>query len=779
MSLRAKRSNPIFKTRLLRRFTPRNDDERFMSLALDLAARARGSTRPNPMVGAVVVRGGRIVGRGFHRRAGGPHAERSALRQAGGRARGATLYVSLEPCSHWGRTPPCTGAIQRAGIERVVSAMADPNPKNHGRGLRFLRRFGIRTSVGLLEPEARRINEIFVTWMTKKRPFVTVKVAQSLDGKIASASGESRWISSPPARRWAHRLRGEADALLVGVETVIQDDPRLTSRGKGRQPIKVVLDSRLRTPPKARLFRSSAKVLIATTPAASKTREKRLRRAGAEILRFPTRGARVNLRALLRELAKREISHLLIEGGGETIAAALSAGAVDRVAWVIAPKILGGRRAPTSVGGGGFPLGRSIRIAWSDVRRLGEDLLVMGKVAALLVALFAAPVFAEETSASGTEDGSGQVHAVRENLQAVEAEVQKLGQTFTRPGGNELVLAATQGNAAGARLLLDRGADPNERDSYGTSPIEAAALGGHAEVVKALVARGGDVNLKGLLGVTPLMLAAEKGHLEVARELIGSGAEVNAASQTGRTALLVAERNGHTELAAFLTAAGAAGQTAPPRPDRDNRVPDRSELVEMVSSGDLDSDLIDAAVLGDAERVNLLLRQGARVNAQGAMGMTALMHAAQSGQAGTINELLLAGADVNARSRGGDTALACAAMAGHAGVIHNLVLWGADVHIPGFAGMTALMHAAQNGHTEAARVLISWGSDVNQMNEFGMTPLMFSARKGHLETLRLLLEMGSDLDTRERIADQTAEEIARAGGHPEAAELLRKAGIKE
>lgn len=359
-------------------------DERYMRLALNLAARARGRTRPNPMVGAVVVRKGRIIGRAFHHRAGGSHAEVLALRQAGRAARGATLYVSLEPCGHTGRTPPCAEAIRRAGIRRVVAAMIDPNPKNRGKGLGRLRRDGIRTSVGLLEREARRLNEVFLTWMSKGRPFVTVKVAQSLDGKIASVDGKSRWISGRPARGWVHRLRAEVDAILVGVGTVLQDDPRLTVRSGGKKgaprPIKVVLDSQLRTPATARLFDSGAPVLIAATRGASRARELKLRRAGGDVLRLPARTGRVDLRALLRQLARRGISHLLIEGGGETIASALGAGVVDRMAWVIAPKVLGGRRAPGSVGGPGFRLNQAVSFKDLAVRRLGEDLLVMGEV---------------------------------------------------------------------------------------------------------------------------------------------------------------------------------------------------------------------------------------------------------------------------------------------------------------------------------------------------------------------------------------------------------------
>lgn len=358
-------------------------DGTHMRRALLLAARAGSGTYPNPMVGAVVVRAGKVVGEGFHRRAGGPHAEVIALKRAGARARGATLYVTLEPCAHTGRTPPCVEAVAQAGVRRVVAAMTDPNPLNRGRGLRRLKASGIRASTGLMEKEARALNRPFVTRMTRGRPFVTVKMAQSLDGKIATASGESRWISGPKARAWVHRLRAESDAVLVGVGTVLKDDPLLTARLRGvkREPARVVLDSRLRTPVGARLFNAPAPVLIATTRGASRERERRLRERGAEVERFPSEKGRVSLKAVLRWLARREVTRVLIEGGGEVAAAAFEAGVADRVCWIIAPKIIGGRKAPTSVEGTGARFLRAaIPLKNFQVRRLGEDLLVTGDV---------------------------------------------------------------------------------------------------------------------------------------------------------------------------------------------------------------------------------------------------------------------------------------------------------------------------------------------------------------------------------------------------------------
>ena len=352
-----------------------------MQMALQLAAKAGGRTRPNPMVGAVVVRNGRVVGKGFHPRAGQPHAEIFALRRAGNKTRGATLYVSLEPCAHTGRTPACTEALRAAGIRRVVAAMIDPDKRNQGRGLRWLKKHGMKTTVGVLKKEAAQLNKIFVTWKTKGRPFVTVKAAQSLDGKIATRTGSSRWISGPAARRWVHQLRSRVDAILVGVETIVKDNPRLTCRNPftRTQPIRVILDSQLRTPPSARVFSSRSPVVIATTSRAPRDRERKLRHKGAEIVRLPTAGGRVSIPALLKKLARREISHLMIEGGGETIASALAAGVVDRIALIVAPIVVGGREAQTAVEGVGIDsLSKSMKLKNFKVRPLGSDLLMTG-----------------------------------------------------------------------------------------------------------------------------------------------------------------------------------------------------------------------------------------------------------------------------------------------------------------------------------------------------------------------------------------------------------------
>ncbi|MDO8525043.1 MAG: bifunctional diaminohydroxyphosphoribosylaminopyrimidine deaminase/5-amino-6-(5-phosphoribosylamino)uracil reductase RibD [Candidatus Omnitrophota bacterium] len=349
----------------------RSEDEKYIKIALGLASKAKGMTSPNPCVGAVVVKGGRIIGRGYHRFAGGPHAEIYALRQAGKRAKGATLYVSLEPCSHYGRTPPCTDAIIGSGIKRVVSAMKDPNPINNGKGLRVLRNNGIKTDVGVLETEARNLNEDFIKYITRRMPFVVVKVAQTMDGKIATRTGDSKWITGEKARRFVHELRSEVDAIMVGAGTVLKDDPSLTVRLKGRvplqrgrkvkQPLRIILAGRSKIPSAARIFNTKGGGVIIVT-----TKEK---------------SGRVDIKSLLKELARREITSVMIEGGGETIASAFEAGVVDKVYFFIAPKVIGGRGAPTSVEGEGIEkAGKAIRLGKVSSRKIDDDLLIEGYV---------------------------------------------------------------------------------------------------------------------------------------------------------------------------------------------------------------------------------------------------------------------------------------------------------------------------------------------------------------------------------------------------------------
>lgn len=363
-------------------------DETFMHQALRLAAKGRGKTSPNPLVGAVVVRGNRIIGRGYHHKAGGPHAEVLALRQAGDRARGATLYLNLEPCSHFGRTPPCTHAILQAGIRRVVTGMKDPNPLVAGKGIRRLRRAGVQVDVGILEAECRELNVPFCTYITMRRPFVILKAACSLDGKIATHSGDSRWISSEESRKFVHRLRMDADAVMVGSGTILKDDPLLTVRrpraNVSRQPLRVVVDSRLRIPLSCQLVRTAGRyrTLVATTPKASPAKIRKLKKAKVEVWTGKKdRRGRVRLSALAEELGRRGIMSLLLEGGATLNAGAIREGIVDRILVFFAPKIVGGREAPGFLGGEGVSRMRDAHpIKILKAGRMGADIVVEGSL---------------------------------------------------------------------------------------------------------------------------------------------------------------------------------------------------------------------------------------------------------------------------------------------------------------------------------------------------------------------------------------------------------------
>jgi len=328
-------------------------DERFMRRALALAARGQGETNPNPMVGSVVVRNRRIVGEGWHRRAGGPHAEVVALAAAGPRARGGTLYVSLEPCSHQGRTSPCAPQVAAAGIARVVAAMGDPNPRVGGRGFAQLRAAGVAVDVGLLGAEARRLNERFVVAVTQPRPFVLLKAALTLDGRIATAAGESRWITSPAQRREARRLRRLHDGVLVGIGTALADDPLLLPSPRVARPFhRIVLDSGLRTPLRSRLVGSARRwpvwVVCARAPRA---RREALEARGVTVIRVLGRAGRPVLARVLRELKRRGVWSLMVEGGSEVLGAFLRGKLFDEVALFRAPLILGGRGSLPAFGG--------------------------------------------------------------------------------------------------------------------------------------------------------------------------------------------------------------------------------------------------------------------------------------------------------------------------------------------------------------------------------------------------------------------------------------------
>lgn len=362
-----------------------------MRRALTLARRGLGRTSPNPCVGAVLVRAGRVLGEGWHRAAGGAHAEVEAIRDAARRGhsdlRGATLHVTLEPCSTRGRTPPCTGAILEAGIPRVVVGAVDPNPAHAGRGLRLLRRAGVRVARSPLSGECAALNEAWNRWIVSKRPWVVAKVAMTLDGKIATASGESRWITGNRARRVAHRLRAESDAVLVGIGTLLADDPSLTARDtRGRllprQPLRVVLDARARTPATSRaLAPLGGGTILAVGNRAPAARVRRLETAGARVLRLPVRGGRLDLRSLLRRLGRLGIVRVLVEGGGEVLASFFEAGLADEVAFFLAPKVLGGVAARRAVAGAGFHRWRQgPAVEELLLTRVGPDLLARGRI---------------------------------------------------------------------------------------------------------------------------------------------------------------------------------------------------------------------------------------------------------------------------------------------------------------------------------------------------------------------------------------------------------------
>ncbi len=358
-------------------------DAGFMREALRLARKGIGRTSPNPAVGAVVVRSGRVVGRGFHRAAGQPHAEVEALREAGAAARGADLYVTLEPCDHRGRTGPCTEAVLEAGIARVAYAMEDPNPKVSGRGAKRLRKAGLVVQGGLLSEAAYELNRGYCRWIVSGRPFVTLKLAVSLDGQIAAATGESRWITGTSARAIVHRMRLAADAVLVGGETARKDDPLLTARVPGgRCPKRVVLTTRPSELARNRLFGSKGGEVIVVCPSRVPSRETgQVRALGARVLRLPSRGGKIRAGDLLSALGSEGITSLLVEGGGKTAGWLTEEGAVDRYVVFVAPLLLGeGIRAVSGWACRAPSSGK--RLAFASVRRVGPDLMVVAEPAA-------------------------------------------------------------------------------------------------------------------------------------------------------------------------------------------------------------------------------------------------------------------------------------------------------------------------------------------------------------------------------------------------------------
>lgn len=360
------------------------NDKDYMALALELAERGAGWTTPNPMVGAVVVKNGAILGRGYHHRCGEAHAERNALADCTEDPAGATLYVTLEPCCHFGRQPPCVDAILAAGISRVVVGSGDPNPLVAGKGTARLREGGVVVDEGVLKGPCDRLNEVFFHFIQTGTPFVVMKYAMTLDGKIASCTGASRWITGEAARAHVHGLRGRYRAILAGVGTVLADDPLLTCRTEGgRNPVRVICDTRLRTPLTSRVVRTAGEApTVLATACAAAARRAPYERAGCHLLTLPERAGHVDLAALMRALGGDGIDSVLLEGGGTLNWSALEQGVVQKVLAYIAPKLLGGEAAKNPVGGQGFPdPDRAVRLVNSTVTRLGEDFLIESEVA--------------------------------------------------------------------------------------------------------------------------------------------------------------------------------------------------------------------------------------------------------------------------------------------------------------------------------------------------------------------------------------------------------------
>jgi diaminohydroxyphosphoribosylaminopyrimidine deaminase/5-amino-6-(5-phosphoribosylamino)uracil reductase len=359
------------------------NDEYWMRRVLRLAGKGAGRTSPNPMVGALLVRGDRVVGEGYHSRAGEPHAEVNALRAAGSEARGATLYINLEPCTHYGRTPPCAPQVIRAGVKKAVIGMEDPNPAVHGRGIRSLRSGGIDVRLGVLGEACRELNEAFSKHIVEGKPFVILKVAATLDGKIAARNGDSKWISGERSRRFVHQLRNRVDGVVVGVGTVVRDDPLLTARVRGgRDPLRIILDSRLRIPEGARVLQDSPSgTMIAVTKKAPQEKIERLKKRGVRILTAPSKEGRVDLAWCFSRLGEMGVTSLMVEGGSRVSGALLDGRLFDKLLLFLSPRLLGDARSVAIFGGKGFEdLRDALTLPKVRTRKIGEDILVEGYV---------------------------------------------------------------------------------------------------------------------------------------------------------------------------------------------------------------------------------------------------------------------------------------------------------------------------------------------------------------------------------------------------------------
>jgi diaminohydroxyphosphoribosylaminopyrimidine deaminase/5-amino-6-(5-phosphoribosylamino)uracil reductase len=357
-------------------------NETLMKRALELAEQARGFTSPNPMVGAVIVKGNKIIAEGFHKKCGSDHGEIVALKQAKSRAKGAKLIINLEPCSHYGHTPPCVDAVIKSGIKEIVIGMKDPNSKTNGKSIAKLRKSGVKVSVGILQKECEGLNEVFIKYIKSGMPFVTAKCAQTLDGKVATADRQSKWITSEKTRQWARAKRMEFDAIMVGINTVIKDNPALNT-GSSKAIKKIVVDTTLRVSLKSRLFEGASRgnCFIATSVKASERDIHLFQHHGIDVIVCPLRNGQVDLSVLLKELAKKEISNILIEGGSELVGSALRDNLVDKMHIYVAPKIMGDQKALSSVTIGAVrDLNKLVTLNRIEVKSLNEDLFISGYV---------------------------------------------------------------------------------------------------------------------------------------------------------------------------------------------------------------------------------------------------------------------------------------------------------------------------------------------------------------------------------------------------------------
>lgn len=350
--------------------------KKYMEITLKVAEKSKGNVSPNPLVGCIIVKRGRIVGKGYHKEYGGNHAEVNALKSAGKKATNATMYINLEPCSHWGKTPPCTEKIVESGVREVVIGVYDPNPLVEG--FRELKFRGVKTKIGILEKEAKKLNEVYIKYMKTKRPFVILKVAMSMDGKIATKTGDSKYITGLEARRYVHQLRAEVDAVLVGINTVLKDNPKLTPRlvkGKGKDPMKVVVDTELRMSLKCNLMKHPSKLIIATTNKAPKKKINKFYQKGIDVLVLNVKKGLVDLKDLMKQLGKKEIASVMIEGGSELNSSAIKDRIADKLLIFTAPKLVGNGLG--AVGNLGITkIDNAIKLKDIKTKKIGRDILL-------------------------------------------------------------------------------------------------------------------------------------------------------------------------------------------------------------------------------------------------------------------------------------------------------------------------------------------------------------------------------------------------------------------